>query len=176
MSVNRPATRKVSCLYDCIQRTKYQLVFQSKRYSRFLSSIESVYYAFIKTGRDSCSKGCSPILSLFDHTGKTTELNMKPVSRIFSPSVNNHMALEKYQLDIFQWQDRSIESIERMQLTLNSSSKQSRCHWPVEWMLVVHHGCSFTGQSVNPFKSAIRFVHRTCHVEPNGENGSIYRY
>lgn len=71
---------------------------------------------------------------------------MKSSYRMQSPSTNNNIALEKYQFDIFQWQDHNIGNIERMHLQLYSENKQSKCQWPIEWMFVVHNGYSFTGK------------------------------
>ncbi|UJR33276.1 hypothetical protein I4U23_020731 [Adineta vaga] len=74
-------------------------------------SQESIYYAFIKTGHESCSKGCYPKLSLFGNNEKYTEYNMMLANRILSSSANNPLALEKHQFDIFQWQDHNIGRI-----------------------------------------------------------------
>jgi hypothetical protein len=73
---------------------------------------------------------------------------MKSSYRIHSPSTNNNLALQKYQFDIFQWQDYNIGNIERMCLQLYSSDKQSKCQWSIEWMFVIHNGYSFTGKNM----------------------------
>jgi hypothetical protein len=121
--------------------------------SCFSSIPESIYYAFIKTGNDSCSKGCYPKLSLFGNNHQHTEINMQ------SPSTNNSIALEKSQLDIFQWQDHNIDNLERMHLELYSETKQSKCQWPIEWMFVIHNGYSFTGRiMINRIVRTDRFI------------------
>jgi hypothetical protein len=122
--------------------------------SQISTEPQSCYYAFIKTGNDSCSKEAYPKLSLYGSNQKHTELDMKSSYGLYSPSVNNNQALQKYQFDIFQWQDDSIGNIERMRLQLYSKSQQSKCQWPIEWMLVIHNGYSFTGRKFN-FKSII---------------------
>lgn len=106
-----------------------------------------MYYAFVKTGYDSCSKGCVPTLSLFGSDGERTD------TRLVTPSANNHTPLGKHQLDVFRWQDRAIGNIERIQLQLHADGKQSKSPWSVEWMLIVQHGYSFTGQSSHRFTS-----------------------
>ncbi|CAF2992783.1 unnamed protein product [Rotaria sp. Silwood2] len=111
-------------------------------------SQESFYCAFIKTGNDSCSKGCYPRLSLFGNNQQHTDINMKSSYRINSSSTNNNIALEKYQFDIFQWQDYNIGNIERIRLQLYAENKESKYQWPIEWMFVIHSGYSFTGRIV----------------------------
>jgi hypothetical protein len=74
---------------------------------------------------------------------------MKSTYRIHSSSINNNTALQKSQFDIFQWQDYNINNIERMHLQLYSDNKQSKYHWPIEWMFVIHNGYSFTGKYIN---------------------------
>ena len=110
--------------------------------------LEGVYYAFIKTGQEPCGKGCYPKLSLFGDKEKHTEFNMKLPYRVLSPSTNNPMALEKHQFDVFQWQDDNIGNIERIQLQLFPENGRIKCQWPVEWILVIHHGYSFTGWTI----------------------------
>ncbi len=107
----------------------------------------SIYYAFVKTGSDSCSKEGYPKLSLFGNNQKHTEIDMKSSYRSHSSSTNNNQALQKYQFDIFQWQDDNIGNIERMHLQLHSENKQSKCQWPIQWMFVIHNGYSFTGKT-----------------------------
>lgn len=65
-----------------------------------------------------------------------------------SSSMNNNIALKKYQFDIFQWKNSNIENIERMSLQLYSENKQSKCQWPIEWIFVIHYGYSFTGKTM----------------------------
>ncbi|CAF3414290.1 unnamed protein product [Rotaria socialis] len=110
--------------------------------------VESCYYAFIKTGNDSCSKACYPVLSLFGNNQQQTNINLKSSARIHSSSTNNSIALEKYQFDIFQWQDHNIGNIDRMRLQLCSENKESKCRWPIEWMFIIHHGYNFTGRII----------------------------
>ncbi|CAF5222218.1 unnamed protein product, partial [Rotaria magnacalcarata] len=104
----------------------------------------SCYYAFIKTGNDSCSKACYPVLSLFGNNQQQTNINLKSSARIHSSSTNNSIALEKYRFDIFQWQDHNIGNIDRMRLQLCSENKESKSRWPIEWMFIIHHGYNFT--------------------------------
>jgi hypothetical protein len=82
---------------------------------------------------------------------------MKSSYRIHSPSINNNLALQKYQFDIFQWQDYNIGNIERMRLQLYSQNKQSKCQWPIEWIFVIHNGYSFTGKNIIFSKPRICF-------------------
>ncbi|CAF1622097.1 unnamed protein product [Rotaria magnacalcarata] len=110
--------------------------------------VESCYYAFIKTGNDSCSKACYPVLSLFGNNQQQTNINLKSSARIHSSSTNNSIALEKYRFDIFQWQDHNIGNIDRMRLQLCSENKESKSRWPIEWMFIIHHGYNFTGRIV----------------------------
>ncbi len=108
----------------------------------FFSIVESLYYAFIKTGNDSCSKDCYPKLSLYGNNQQYTEIDMKS-------SINNNLALEKYQFDIFQWEDSNIGNIERMCLQLYSENKHIKSQWPIEWLFVIHNGYSFTGKNIH---------------------------
>ncbi|CAF0798269.1 unnamed protein product [Rotaria sordida] len=124
-----------------------------------IGSQESFYCAFIKTGNDSCSKGCYPTLSLFGNNQQHTDINMKSSYRMHSSSTNNNIALEKYQFDIFQWQDYNIGNIERIRLQLYSENKESKCQWPIEWMFIIHNGYSFTGRIVlNRIIKTDRFI------------------
>ncbi|CAF5143324.1 unnamed protein product, partial [Rotaria sp. Silwood1] len=107
-------------------------------------SQESFYCAFIKTGNGSCSKGSCPTLSLFGNNQQHTDIKLKTSYRMHSSSTNNNIALEKYQFDIFQWQDYNIGNIERIRLQLYSENKESKCQWPIDWMFVIHNGYSFT--------------------------------
>lgn len=100
---------------------------------------ESIYYALIKTGHDSCSKEGYPKLSLFDNNEQRTEIDLKS-------STNFDHALQKYQFDIFQWQDHHIGNIERIRLQLYAANKQTKCQWPIEWVLIIHNGYSFSGE------------------------------
>lgn len=118
----------------------------------YIQFAESFYCAFIKTGKDSCSKGCYPTLSLFGNNQRHTDISLKSSLNMHSSSTNNSMALEKHQFDIFQWQDYNIGNIERMRLQLCSENKESKCQWPIEWMFIVHHGYSFTGKLKNSNK------------------------
>ncbi|CAF3422411.1 unnamed protein product [Rotaria sp. Silwood1] len=111
-------------------------------------SQESFYCAFIKTGNGSCSKGSCPTLSLFGNNQQHTDIKLKTSYRMHSSSTNNNIALEKYQFDIFQWQDYNIGNIERIRLQLYSENKESKCQWPIDWMFVIHNGYSFTGRIV----------------------------
>jgi len=111
------------------------------------SIAESIYYAFVKTGGNSCSKEGYPKLSLFGNDQQHTEIDMKSSYRMHSPSTNNTIALQKYQFDIFQWYDYNIGNIQRMRLQLYSeTNKPSKCQWPIEWMFVIHNGYLFTGK------------------------------
>ena len=116
--------------------------------------VESIYYAFIKTGHDSCSKEGYPKLCLFDNNHQHTEIDLKSSYRLHSPSANNNYALQKYQFDIFQWQDHQMDNIERIRLQMYAENKQTKCQWPIEWMLIIHHGYSFSGE--NKRKSSMR--------------------
>ncbi len=73
---------------------------------------------------------------------------MKSSYRIHSSSINNNIALQKYQFDIFQWQDYNIGNLERMHLPLYSENKQLKCQWPIEWIFVIHNGYLFTGKNM----------------------------
>ena len=111
--------------------------------------IESLYYIFVKTGNDSCSKDCYPKLTLFGHHQQQTEIDMKPSDRSHSSSINNPLALEKSQFDVFQWRDSNIGNIEQIRLQLYSENKQTKYQWPVEWLFVIHNGYSFTGKNIH---------------------------
>jgi hypothetical protein len=73
---------------------------------------------------------------------------MKSSYRTHSSSINNNLALEKYQFDIFQWQDSNLGPIERIRLQLYSENKSTKSQWPIEWLLVIHNGYSFTGKNI----------------------------
>ena len=112
----------------------------SHRYSpgSFPHLVESVYYALIKTGNDGCSKDCHPKLSLYGSEQQNcTTIELKSLSNVHS--------LEKGQLDLFQWKDENIGHIERMQLAAVKKQKSSKSSWQIEWILVIHHGYTFTG-------------------------------
>ncbi|CAF0962118.1 unnamed protein product [Adineta steineri] len=144
----------------------------------YIESQESIYYAFIKTGNDSCSKGCYPKLSLFGNNQQHTEIDMKSSYRMHSLSINNNNALEKHQFDIFQWQDHNIGTIERMHLQLYSENKQSKCQWPIDWMFVIHHKYSFTGRiMLNRIIKINRFISIDFEQKPlsiTGEHGDSF--
>lgn len=102
--------------------------------------VENFYYAFIKTGNESCSKTCYPVLSLGGSNQQQTRIDLK------ASSLNDHI-FEKYQFDLFQWQDLNIGTIERICLQLHSENRDSKCQWPIEWLFIIHHGHSFTGDT-----------------------------
>ena len=107
-----------------------------------------MYYALIKTGSDTCSKGSYPTLSLFGERELNTAMNLRASGRTSSSSsMNNSNALERNQFDIFRWQHANIGHIQRMQLNLHSDQKQSsKCQWAVQWIYVVHRGYSSSGR------------------------------
>jgi hypothetical protein len=117
--------------------------------------IESIYYAFVKTGHDACMKDCFPKLSLHGHNEQSTEIILKSPDPTHSSSINNTHSLEKSQLDVFQWHGSNVGRVERMQIHVPSNPKQPKCQWPIEWLFVVHHGYSFTGADAISHRSIV---------------------
>ena len=115
--------------------------------SSLFSILEDFYFAFIKTGNNSCSKDSYLVLSLFGNNQQHMNTNVQSSYRLPSSSINNNVALDKYQFDIFQWQDCNIGNIERIRLQLYTEKEGSKCQWPIEWMFLIHDGSSFTGKN-----------------------------
>jgi hypothetical protein len=106
----------------------------------------SIYYALIKTGHNSCSKECYPKLTLYGQMQQHTHVDLRQIESIDNSSMNNRQALNKSQLDVFQWYDNNIHSIDRIQLQVNGKMKQSKCYWHIEWLFVIHQGYAYTGR------------------------------
>lgn len=140
MSWNQSNNSKVTFRRD-------HMINDHRMHHRTALLLESVYYALVKTGNDGCSKDCFPRLSLFGpQQQQPTTIQLKPIDAMRpAASLNNLHALEKGHLDLFQWRDANIGHIERIHLVVTGKHKPSKCQWNIEWVLVIHHGYTFSG-------------------------------
>lgn len=97
-----------------------------------------------------------------------------------SSSSNSFHNLEKGEFDLFQWKDHNIGHIERMQLATLTKQKSSKSSWQIEWILVIHHGYTFTGAEEKlqsqSFVRCFSFCFRKNYGKSNNQIRSSDRY